>query len=614
MTNEPPGDDLQGREPEQTPPANDQPEPELPVVREADTEPDDYDLDLRPDGLYGEPAPLTDVSPWQPPPSRPGGGAILTSIIVIILAIAVVGATAFAVKTYREKALLTAATTQALALIGEGAPAELAAQVKAIRGDIVAGKSAEAGQKLAGLRTLLAKMKPAGGPGGGPGGMPAGPIPANAYDELTPDAATFFRGHEDLFRRFLMVCQRAAELKKAGADVTKLREARDAIVEAARMGQEEKVKQGLLQMTRMLRGPGGGPGGGAGAAAQGPLRQKADRLRREIERGRREGRMLRPALEMAQKAEAAANSGNMAAAEKFLDQALAAARRAPRMGRGGRDRRGMPMGGRGGRGGPQMEGRQNPLAPFMRALMGIMSVEEQNLKVVTDNLLTARGILFGDKPAEEQPDALKPLVDKALGELKTVADRRRDFSAKMNAAQRPGQGGQPQGPRPPSSLRDMEQAQREAILKAWREQIGTVIDRVRGMSDEDYQKERNLIIRDVLRTVTERPRQQQPDAAGPVAPAAAQWPADPATRVRAKMLFASPTLQQWELAGRDTKEVEDLFGEARSALYDNKLEDAEKLADRALVLLGLNTDAPVTLPAPPGDARVVPAPVVPAPQ
>lgn len=595
MTIEPPGDDLHRPE--------DQSE-EQPLAREVDSEAEEDDLPFLEEAENAEPHPViaSGLSDWTPEPElqpqpqyRPAAShSIITSLLVVFLAVAVVAATAFAVKLYRDKAQIAEATNQAVALIGAGAPRELAQQIAAIQGDLTAGRATDASQKLSALRQLLTQSKQQG-EGAGPGG--GAKIPEEAYKDLPPDAATFFRQHEDLFRRFLMLCTRAKQMRDEGKDVTQLRKIRDEIIEFARLDQEDSVKTKLLQMVRMMgvrgqAGAGAGPGGGG---ARGALRAKVERLKRQAARAEAQGKDLRAVYVLMRKAEQSAESGDMAAAGKHLDEALAAVARAPRMSGGGRRggaardamlRRRLSAQGR--------ESRANPLAPFVRALLGVMTAEETNLRNVTDQLVSARKIILGDQAAAEKPDLLKPMVDRALGDLQIMADRRQELSAKMQAGRKPGAAGKVgqalrPGQQQPGKLTP---EQRRSMMAIVRERIGAVLDRVRTLSDQDYKRDRTQIIREIIRAVLEPPTPETPAQAGQ------QWPKDQGERIRAKLLKSSPVLRQWEAEGKDTAEIERLFTDARKALYDKKLDESEKLVDQAMVLLGLQQPKP-ELPATP---------------
>ena len=515
------------------------------------------------------------VAPATESAARARGG-LLPGILIVVLALGLVAATLWGIREYRQRAMIQHAAQEALGLISAGAPPELVKEMSAIQAYLTAGQADQAAQRLATLRTAIAGKRPDAASPGTPG-TGGGAIPEAAYNDLPPDAAKFFRAHQDLFRQFLEMCAKARQLKEQGQNVDAMRKVRDQAIEAARLGQQPEVEKHMRKMAQMLGGPGGGDG-------RGPLGQKAEQLKRAMKRADSQGRDVRVAFPLMKKAEEAAQAGKLDEAEKYVDQALAAVRAAPRQsGRGGRrgtDFGRRPMGLR--------ESRTNPLAPFSRALLGVMAAEEANLKAVTDALLQMRALVLKDKPeAPAEPPALSPLIDRAMGELKTVAMRRQELTRRLRP---PGAKGQPGGgAQPPAGrLQQLTAAQRREMFAILLERLTPLLDSIRALPDSDYQAQRASLIREIVRAVLEPPRPEGPSSDRPV-----PLPADPEQRVRAKMLQAAKVLKQWELDGKDTAQVEDLFAQARKALYAKQFAEAEKLVDEARKLLGMEetTDA-----------------------
>lgn len=597
MNYEPPvdgADDDQRPAPDATPPVEPTPVEPAPDedLEDAELWPEDDVLGpddeayLADDGWQAGPPSV----PLAAPPSR---GGLASAIAVIILALGLVGMTAWGLKLHHDKAVAASAATQLLALISEGAPAEMVKQLTAIQTDLSAGNIQSANDQIGALKSVVGAHK-AGAEAGPAGGE--GPLPASAYNDLPADAARFFRANEELYKRFLMMCTKARQLRDSGKNVDALRKIRDEITEAARLGQKEVVQQKMLQMLQML---GGGPGAGGGGDRRAPLAAKAQQLREAANQARKEGRDIRPVFMLMQKAEQSAQSGDMTSASKYLDQALAAVHHAPKMSRGDMAR--MRMGG-----GKRMGGGANPLALFVRQLLMVMGAEEQNLRQVADDLLSARGILFGTKPPAEQPELLKPIIDTAMNQLTVVADRRKELQRQMQQQKRPngkpllpprlGGKGRMVGPQ-------MTPDERQTMLTIVANRVGLVLDRVRKLSDQDYARDRKLIIRDMLQAVFVPPTPEEQAQMHPTKPLTPQERED---AVRANMLKASPVLRKWEIEGKDTQTVETLFAQARKGLYAKKLDDAEKAVNEALSLLGLAPPPPL---GPSAATPAVPEPI-----
>jgi hypothetical protein len=124
-----------------------------------------------------------------------------------------------------------------------------------------------------------------------------------------------------------------------------------------------------------------------------------------------------------------------------------------------------------------------------------------------------------------------------------------------------------------------------------------LLEDIRTMPASDYEAQRAALIREIVRAVLEPPRQEGPAISRPT-----ELPTDPEQRVRAKMLEASKVLRQWELDGKDTAQIEDVFAQVRKALYAKHFDEAEKLVDEARRLLGMDPppDETGTVGKPPG--------------
>lgn len=600
MSNEPPvhyEPPVEGADEEQRP----APEANAPVEPPPSEDIDDQEVWAEEEELDSADQAYAADEGWEPgpPPAvaapRARGGGLASALAVIILALGLVGMTAWGIKLHRDKAAAAGAASQLLALVSAGAPAEMVKQLTSIQTDLSAGNIQSANDQIAALKAVVNDRKTGGGEAGLMGSKE--PIPESAYSDLPADAARFFRDNEELFRRFLMMCTRARQMRDEGKNVEALRKIRDEVTEAARLGQKEVVEQKMLKMLQMLGGK--GPQGGGGDA-RAPLAAKAQQLRRATEQARSQGRDIRPVFMLMRQAEQAAQGGDLVAAGKYLDQALVAAKRAPKMSRGDMAR--MRLGG----GARRMAGMANPLGPMVRELLMVMGAEEENLRRVSDDLLSARGILFGDKPAAEQPELLKPVIDKAMNQLTVVADRRKQLQMKMQQGRRPngkplvnprlaGRGRQVGGPQ-------MTPEERQGMLAIVGNRVGLVLDRMRKLSDEDYARDRKLIVKEVLQAVFAPPTAEERAQLHPVKPVT---PEARAEAVRANMLKAAPVLRTWETEGKDTRKIDDLFTQARKDLYANKLDDAEKSVNEGMSLLGL-APPPALGPAP---TTAIPEPI-----
>lgn len=536
--------------------------------------------------LAGEPI-------YAPAPRKSSG--MVSAITVVLLALGLIAATVVGLKLHRDKMVAATAAGQLLGLVSEAAPAEMVKELSGIQADLAAGNVDSASGRIAMLRSFIDKRKAAGPEEGAAGAAAEGPIPEAAYKDLPADAARFFRANPDLFRRFLMLCTKSRELRDAGQNVDALRTVRDEIIEAARLGQKPPVQQKMVQMLKMLGGK-ADMGGKPGQGGDNPLAAKAQQLRQATNLARRQGRDIRPVLALMQQAEQAAQTGDMAAAGKFLDKALVAADRAPKM--SAADARRMRLA----HGRTRAPKTANPLAPFVRALLGVMGQEETDLRHVADNLASARGILFGQQPPAEQPELLKPILDKAMSQLNTVADRRKQLQMQMQQARRPN--GKPllpkaQGrPRPGTPL---DEQQRQGMLQIVSARVGLLLDRMRAMPEEEYTKDRKRLIRDVLQAVFAPPTAEEQAQLAATKPQRPLTTGQRTEAVRAKMLKASPALRACDVAGKDTKPIEALFAQARKDLYAGKLDEAEKAVDEAMQLLGLQAPPPAASTTAPVD-------------
>lgn len=519
-----------------------------------------------PTDLFGPATLGWDEPPFEETkPLRPSdAGARVTGVLVVILSLGLLACAAWAVKLHRDKAQVTASFDQTLAMIAEVAPPELGTQLAAVRGDLQVDRLGDVSERIS---TLTGKVRQAMASGAQPSPAAArGAIPESAYKQLPPDAATFFRQHEELFRRFLAMVDQARQLRDQGRDVDPLRKVRDSVIEAARLGQSAKVETHLQQMARLL-----GAASQQRGAPPGRLAAKAQAFERATRRAVQEGRDPRAAVAVAREAEQAAQAGDLDRAEALLDRALGQVKHAPKARR---------VPGRGD--GREATRRRNPLDALVSTLMRVMQLEERDLSVVWRQLSKLQQNLQGDQDHAE-PSVLEPYVGTAIQALENVAGRRRQLTVRLRGQTPQAGRRQPEGPRL-GAIDAARAPDREHMFAVLSNRLSPLLERIRAMSAGDFVQQQAKLVEDIAKAVLQ-PITDEELAATPLPQAAP--PGSQAERIRAKLLAGASALQRQELAGEDTSEVQDLFSEARRLLYAGDLRRAEEAADKALTLLGV---------------------------
>ena len=136
------------------------------------------------------------------------------------------------------------------------------------------------------------------------------------------------------------------------------------------------------------------------------------------------------------------------------------------------------------------------------------------------------------------------------------------------------------------------------MMEIVRDRVGQVLDAVRAMSDDQFTRNRKQVIGLILQAAFNPPTpEEQARLDGKPPTATPETPAAREEAIRAKMLQASPVVRKWEIEGKDTQQVEDLFAQARKDLYTQKLDEAEKAVNEAMSLLGLAPPPPLGPPA-----------------
>lgn len=564
------------------------PEAEAPLAAEPETPDEAEDLFADEDLPAADELEAEDLPPTWPPleaegeePPRSRRGSFVPAIVIIVLSLGLVACALWGAKLHRDMVTTMTSFDQSLAMVAGVAPRELGEKLNGIRSDLQAGHVASVAVAVDDLQTQIQKAM-----SGGQGGMSQGPIPEAAYKELPADAAAFFKSHEDLFRKFIFLCDRSRALKDAGKNVDDLRAARDATIEAARLGQMESVQKHMLHMAEILATKQGGPGGPGG---RGQLQAKVRAFQQAAQAAVRSGRDPRPALQVARQAEMAAQGGDFAKAAKLLDQAVRLAQHAPKAPRDARMRRWAGPGR--GMGGPRV----NPLGEMMRAMMQVMGLEERDLAVVWDQLTKLQKGL--QAPVTDlKPETLTPLVGRSLGQLKVVADRRQDLAAKLKLGRRPGAKGP--GTKLGQQMTEGREERRREMAYILRQRLLPVLDRVRDMTPEQYLTGQAGVFKELVEAVMTPPTEQEMAKAAAAA-APAELNQAQAQRIRAKLEQAQPAVQKLELEGKDSAAVTELLNQARRQLILGQLPEAEKAADQALDLLGLPRDPGAVAPTTP---------------
>jgi hypothetical protein len=124
------------------------------------------------------------------------------------------------------------------------------------------------------------------------------------------------------------------------------------------------------------------------------------------------------------------------------------------------------------------------------------------------------------------------------------------------------------------------------------DRLAGLMEDVRKMKDSEFEQNKGQIVEAIFAMFL--PPEPAPSAVKPI-------PAAEVERVKVKLRLASGPYFQKKNAGQDMDGIDDLFRQARTALYAGDTVKANKLVDEALVKLGLMKDTSLTAPtvAPP---------------
>lgn len=574
--------------------------------------PDEPSLAAAPDAEAAEETMAPAPPPAAPPEPRPSAGikALLVAVGILMLAVLAMGG--IALKLWSDRTDAQRALMAAVGAVSATASPEMAGVVggrlERVRDAVDRGQFVEAATRLQHLTQGTGAFPLGepdmdvgvpGFPGMGPPGEGAAPrpelegarAPAQAGEGgLPPEAIAFFQGNERLGRLFAQANVAGRELREHGGDVTELRKIRDRIVEAARLGDTERVVELLEnfeeEFDAQARKVGGGPPEQARrpqrarrpAAPAGPPREliaTAREISTALDKARAEGRDLRRAMDLLRQADQAGGAGDFARATRLSREALQAIRNAPKM----------P---------PRPELFENPLVAM---LIDLLQVEDREL----GETLAAMRASYEDAK-NRTVERLGRSMREAIDALAQVGQRRKEVGRQLQEVRGPGP--------TPVQRRDMEALMRARVVEV-RGEIGDLLGRVQAMTPEEFAANRERVVDDLLRAVFpeqrapgERAVAQAPREAPPPGPSQ-ERPVSEATRptelsqqdrVRAKLLRAAEPYLLMRAEAGDSElvaELDEVFSRARTALAAGRFAEAEALTDSGLALLGIEPEPPL---------------------
>ena len=425
---------------------------------------------------------------------------------------------------------------------------------------------------IAGLTELQLGFEPPltekelGAPETPPGKVPS---PLEAKD-LPEGAKKFFADNPELWRAFLGFARTGLRLREAGLGVDDLRSIRESIVESARLGQADRVRQLLSEARDLIKAK-------TGEDIPDEIKDKLTEFAKAFNQARRQRKDVRPAAALAERAERAARRDDLPQARELIDKAITALKNARPM----RPPRRRPE--------PQRAERPDqPPIGFLEyvanSLMGVMHAEDNDLARVWNSVNTAAGAV-----REKNAEQVREILGGAMRALQGIGIRRRmltkDIGEKEKQAARPREG-RGEAARPPS---------REEMLREMRGRIGDVLAEVRRLNDEEFERYKDKFAEQLVDAVlTPRPRQPR---RGP-GTELAERPVSAEERTRAKMQMAAEPYLRLKRTDADTTELDARFQEARQALSEGDYVKAEEIVDGSLEMMDklLNQNKPAREP------------------
>lgn len=380
--------------------------------------------------------------------------------------------------------------------------------------------------------------------------------------ELPAEARQFFAGDDEAWEAFIGFSAAIAQLEQAGANIGSLKRLRGRIVEAARLGQTDRVDSLMSEARQAVDeiGQGGLPD---------TLAEKIKRFQQAAERAQSERRDIRAAVRIARQSEEAARQGDFDRAEQLMESAVEALERAPRAqrapGQPGAVRPDRPE-----EPGPAMA----PEFAFTRFLAGlagrVMQAEEEDLSQIHESINIAMGAI-----RERNTEQLREILNDARESLQSISERRREMTTTIEETQESIAQEAP---------RDMQEAEEAAARERERHQevvlsrLSELVEQIRHLPEDEFEQHREEIAQRVIAAVT-----------APVEPVDAerkQVEMKPEERVREKMRIAGEIYaairRETDL---DTEELDEHFAEVRELIAAQDYERAEEMVDEGVAMM-----------------------------
>ena len=376
-------------------------------------------------------------------------------------------------------------------------------------------------------------------------------------EDLPVETRSFFARTPRAWRAFLAFTRAGLRLREAGIDVDDLRDLRTQMLEAAQLGNEQKLSELLAQARELIEKK-------TGPEAGGDFERDMQNFGKAFAMAQQQHRDVRPAARLAGQAERAARQGEMGRARELIGKAAVALKTARRM-RAQRRPSGMMMRR------PMSQQMGPPEMAFLRFLTGqlnsVMQMERGDLARIWDKINIA-----ADAIREHNGEQLREILGEASEALDTINVRRQKMSTQIQEAERRimGDARQPdRRPRGPSP---------EEMMRRLQKQIDTVLAEAREMDDEEFARERERLAVALIEVLMPRPSQPRPTDVN-------EADLTPEERVRAKLQIVAQPYAELKRRDVDTGELDALFTHTREALVAHDYARAEKLVDSSVAIL-----------------------------